>query len=704
MKLKSADVYPSFTFYWGFINPQSLYFIRNWEFVTPNPKYFSTLFFLVLFSLSLNAQGEEDKLFSVLGDKKQEIFPDSIKAFTWLEQTLAIFKDEAGDTSFDEVLKNDQWFGENNSRKDFDPQAVYWMKVNLRPGVAFRDTCQFNIQNDQAFRTWEQIDAYLVHEDGRIEQQQTGSGLAVQEKSIPSLGSVVAFGLDKEENASLYIRVEGSHPHRTPSFLGMYARRTDRLSPLMLAEGYQFSGTFKTEHDYSPFRYNIVPNIELLEAPNTNSSLDDILAEQEDANWEDNYYNIVPEKGKVYWLKTQLKGNPAFFGEHIFYVSRSGTENQSFDYVDAYVLKNGDLLSHQRTGNAVPTRERPYDFWASFFKVELQPTDTIDIYVRLEGLHRVYPMRNIHLLHIDPTSLFPRQVNEARKSMFILGGIAIQFIFFIFLFFIERERIHFYFAGFILGIFLVLSAKFFNFRSFVPFPEFIPNFEMLTNIGVLVNSVCLLKFIEIYFNISPKSFTSRWLIPGFIVLQCFRFLFRVFENNLYLKHLPFYELESMAKSISLVFVIWLGLTAKKQSPLLKIIFFIGFLPPIITQLTAHLLGLAYYFRIINSPITIHAEDYYPLFMLFLLMVLSLSIGYRKNLLKKEKDKAIEANDKAQQTIIEKLEETARLEKRDEVKTRFFTNISHEFRTPLTVILGMADQLKEARNQNKLTNG
>ena len=43
------------------------------------------------------------------------------------------------------------------------------------------------------------------------------------------------------------------------------------------------------------------------------------------------------------------------------------------------------------------------------------------------------------------------------------------------------------------------------------------------------------------------------------------------------------------------------------------------------------------------------------------------------------------------------EQAVQLQKLDKAKTRFFTNISHEFRTPLTVILGMAEQI---RNQVK----
>ncbi|MEL6650905.1 MAG: ATP-binding protein, partial [Bacteroidota bacterium] len=42
-------------------------------------------------------------------------------------------------------------------------------------------------------------------------------------------------------------------------------------------------------------------------------------------------------------------------------------------------------------------------------------------------------------------------------------------------------------------------------------------------------------------------------------------------------------------------------------------------------------------------------------------------------------------------------ERARLESIDQVKTRLYTNITHEFRTPLTVILGMLDNIKGYEN-------
>ena len=61
-------------------------------------------------------------------------------------------------------------------------------------------------------------------------------------------------------------------------------------------------------------------------------------------------------------------------------------------------------------------------------------------------------------------------------------------------------------------------------------------------------------------------------------------------------------------------------------------------------------------------------------LLLTVITLGLADGYRVNLLKKDKERA------------------DRLSALDSAKTRLYTNITHEFRTPLTVIMGASDQL------------
>ena len=87
--------------------------------------------------------------------------------------------------------------------------------------------------------------------------------------------------------------------------------------------------------------------------------------------------------------------------------------------------------------------------------------------------------------------------------------------------------------------------------------------------------------------------------------------------------------------------------------------------------------------------------------LALLLVVAVQIyrSYRRRTSDNEKltaaNTSLEAEKiKTKQQLAEEARERERLNEMDAFKTRFFTNISHEFRTPLTVILGMADRLEK----------
>lgn len=628
-----------------------------------------------------------------------------------LYSALKIYKADHDNIGLKNLHESKDLFEYNNTLTGFDPKATYWVKLNLRGGEQQIDTCSFFVENMEGYASWNNIEAYLVHEDGQIEKRKTGNLLPLEEKPFHIPNNMIRFEIKPNENVTMYIRVSGTEGRRTPRWISLLGTRNKNHPQSGL---YQTNGTFEYSNGFTPFRGNKL-NARKIFIDTTNlKSINDLTKNWEELPYSDSYATDFSAPHS-YWTKVRLVGNATFNGTQYFHTAPYpfvGGDGFNFNYIDYYYPNEAGDLVHQRTGFKVPRSERSHDFWANFLKVEVPHNDTLDLYIRYQGGNPRFIMNRLDLWHIEPSSIFPNQMNEGIKNGLYYGILGIQFLFFLLLFGIEKERIHFYFAILVLGVFLSQGFGEDNYRFFVPFPGFRDYHSGLFFSGLFLVQVGFFKFTSSYFNFSKTGFVNRFFIP--IFLGCSAVVNFYAATQFSYSNFSEYPVDKMYYILAILFLFagiiatfLIGLFAKEKKRSPKIFFIVAFLPGLLTSLFFLLrvvIGGTLGNHIATSlfPSFIFTYDAIKISIIAMLFLLALSMGYRTKLLKTEKQKALEQNLESQQIIIENLQQTDKLEALDRLKTRFFTNITHEFRTPLTVILGMVDQLGEGSWANKVS--
>lgn len=366
------------------------------------------------------------------------------------------------------------------------------------------------------------------------------------------------------------------------------------------------------------------------------------------------------------WVKLEML--PAFTSDK-FYI---GLPQQNLpgishgnDVAEVWIVKDSQVVQHFKTGNLTPVSKRPVanPVNCNLFPISLEANEPVTVYWKLKQTINVEPLQfNFAMQHKDVVAIKPLTLDSLVP--FYIG---------------------FMFVLFAMGlIFLIITKE----RSFLWF-------------CVLSAVFCLHMQL-----LDPHSSWVRWFFPQSPQLQYYLFTILTNLSGVFILQfirsftrtkllLPKWDKVIRALMAYTAIVMAISMLAIYVSPFLQFIFqlqyltFIGSIVIAIRLITFNNIycrwtGLAllwlFFFQVFGIMWNINLlPDWVPnpwaIAQLGMMIILFFGLAYRFRESAREKAEA------------------GKVLEMDAIKNRFFANISHEFRTPLTLMLGRLKQLE-----------
>ncbi|TVQ49092.1 MAG: response regulator [Saprospirales bacterium] len=339
------------------------------------------------------------------------------------------------------------------------------------------------------------------------------------------------------------------------------------------------------------------------------------------------------------------------------------------DSIQAFHLENGKILAESKSGTYIRPLNKEIPSNKNFIQLNLEPDQEKTIYIR-----SVFnkPVANIHYSH-----LYLRHAQKELSTMvfqmgvqsFYFGIMMILSLLGFILFKVFRESSFFYFGllGLVFSSYFLLFSNAFDILIYPISPEF--------HVWIVMGSI--FGLIILGFLLISRQISMKLLYPK--IYKVFRFWTFFIVGSRLILHFIMGDVFFISFINNILLAIWIiiamipviHLSWKRDPNGIQMLLGLGILFSSFIVLILGLMGLIPRNTWVLMSVQIGSVLFYSL--LFVGMI--------------EKLKTIQK---------EKLE----LSTINELKSRFFANISHEFRTPLTMIMGPITNLLQSSNQSE----
>lgn len=403
-----------------------------------------------------------------------------------------------------------------------------------------------------------------------------------------------------------------------------------------------------------------------------------------------NQFVPFPEKtfdlqsNKVYWGKIQLENrlpDAEMRSEWVLNLSETFTEVTLFRW-----SKNGTWTA-ERNGSFVPEREKGFvpTRAGNCFKLALPAGEVVTLYFRCKSQHAAIPPS--FQAYLQPVDVFYDKLVESKTWSTLFSGFLLMMLFYNLLnYFFARDSSYLYYAGYLLMVLIYTSYSTDDIEDWLGGFVFIehPAYFSFFKISLYAGLMCYLAFIRSFLDL--EHLLPRWdryfrfvtwlgvPLTALFIFWAFRYQFSyVIDDRPILGYVALV-------SLSCAFFLYPLLKTKDPKGL--------FITAGIAVISVGFL-LTLYSRMTETPFTVF---YLKLGTVLEILIFSMGLAYRQRqqvLAKQQADFALRESRLLQE---KKQVEAKQLQDLNEFKSRFFTNITHEFRTPLTVILGISEQV------------
>lgn len=402
---------------------------------------------------------------------------------------------------------------------------------------------------------------------------------------------------------------------------------------------------------------------------------------------------LQPKSSINYWVRLVIKNNDQREIPQTDWVIEF---DLGITHLSAYLLYEDGEIQEHKTGYFLDPNQRTFlpKVKTNVVKINIEKGETVGLLVNLRNVRPTIPP--VFRASIMSSERYHRALSrDMRNNMFYLGFVLMMLVFNLFMFSFHHDRANIYYSLYLFFVAFHITyntgdlANWINYIFHLSHPEFMFFFKLTAYFG-LGFYLAFIRYFLTLDQLLPKW--DKWLkylliaaLP-FLVLDSLLIYGSNFSPNVS-------DFATMGYALVFVILTTLFLPSLYRTKDNKRLFiFWGILVMNIGLfLTVYLRLQSYNFSILPFKIGSVIE----------IVIFSIGIVYRQReheLGKKEAEYELEKSQLLQE---QKDLESRRLTELNKFKSNVYANLTHEFRTPLTVILGMADKLEAHPKEQRL---